>query len=75
MVLVLQYMTRSGLEVVPAWSHKPNYGGSSPSSATKIIWSQNALRSNLCEMLEYTLNRQAELTVIEAQPISIGNVV
>jgi hypothetical protein len=31
-----KFLTQSGLEVVPAWSHKPNDGGSSPSSATNF---------------------------------------
>jgi len=27
-------LSQGGLEVVPAWSHKPNDGGSTPSPAT-----------------------------------------
>ena len=31
------YKRRGGLELVPAWSHKPNDAGSSPAPATKIL--------------------------------------
>ncbi len=36
-MVINKFLTQSGLEVVPAWSHKPNDGGSSPSSATNFI--------------------------------------
>ena len=31
----MAYKRRDGLEMVPAWSHKPNDAGSSPAPATK----------------------------------------
>lgn len=31
----MSYKRRGGLELVPAWSHKPNDAGSSPAPATK----------------------------------------
>ena len=37
--------SRNGLEKVPAWSHKPNYVGSSPTSATiKELWQTWCMR-------------------------------
>ena len=30
--------SRDGLEMVPAQSHKLNYGGSNPSPATNLYW-------------------------------------
>ncbi len=38
---------RDGLEIVPAWSHKPNDAGSSPAPATKILkWRKRGFHGN-----------------------------